>query len=139
VNQVKLACQRLADASGVPGVLAVSWEVFELIAAVASAAAGQSPDMYPAFTFASGAAVSGRNALAFAPSLPPVPGDTKHSLPEPAGGVQETADALAALASALSRRLRASAGLAAGAADRSACENAAGEADRITQLLARGD
>jgi hypothetical protein len=71
VNQVKLAYQRLADASGVPTVLAVSWEVFELIAAVASTAVGESPDMYPAFTFASGAAVSGRNAIAFAPPCHP--------------------------------------------------------------------
>ena len=75
LNRIKLARQHLADASGLPAVLAAGWEIFELIAAIASASAGESPDMYPAFTFASGAAVSGRNALAFASSLPPLPGE----------------------------------------------------------------
>ena len=49
------------------------------------------------------------------------------------------ADGLAGLASALSMRLRESAGLAADAADRSACENAAREAERITWFLAQGN
>ena len=85
MNQIKLARQHLADADGLPAVLAASWEIFELIAAIASASAVECPDMYPAFTFASGAAVSGRNALAFAPSLPPLagraPGKTRRSPP----------------------------------------------------------
>ena len=137
MNQIKLAHQHLADASGVPAVLAASWELFELIAAIASASAVECPDMYPAFTFASGAAVNGRNALAFAPSLPPLPRGAAHDPPKPAGEVYQTADALAGLASALSIRLRETAGLAAATADRSACENAASDADRITQLLAK--
>jgi len=137
VHQVDLNQQRLADAGTLPAVLAASWETFELIAAIAAASAEDSPDMYPAFTFARGAAVSGRNAITFAPSLPPVPGDSAHNPPELTGDAYETADALAGLASALSMRLRESAGLAAAAADCSACENAASEADRITQLLAK--
>ena len=136
MNQIKLAHQHLADASGVPAVLAASWELFELIAAIASASAVECPDMYPAFTFASGAAVNGRNALAFAPSLPPLSRGAAHDPPKPVGEVYQTADALAGLASALSIRLRETAGLAAATADRSACENAASDADRITQLLA---
>jgi hypothetical protein len=95
--------------------------------------------MYPAFTFASGAAVSGRNALAFAPSLPTLPEGARQDPPEPAADACQTADALAALACALSTRLRQAAGLAAGTADRSACQNAAAEADRITGLLAGED
>ena len=102
VNQIKLIHQRLADADGLPAVLAVSWDIFELVGTIASASAGESPDMYPAFTFARGAAVSGRNAIAFAPSLPPVSGGAGHELPKPAGDVDEIADALAGLASALS-------------------------------------
>ena len=92
--------------------------------------------MYPAFTFASGVAVNGRNALAFAPSLPPLPRGAAHDPPKPAGEVYQTADALAGLASALSIRLRETAELATATADRSACENAASDADRITQLPA---
>ena len=94
--------------------------------------------MYPAFTFAQGAAVSGRNAIAFAPSLP-ISGGAGHELPKPLGNADEIADDLAGLASALSMRLRESAELAADAADRSACENAASEAERITWLLAQGN
>jgi hypothetical protein len=136
VKQIKLAHQHLADASDVPAVLAASWELFELIAALASASAVECPDMYPAFTFASGAAVNGRNALAFAPSLPPLPRGAAQDPPKPAGEVYQTADALAGLASALSIRLRETAELPTATADRSACENAASDADRITQLLA---
>jgi len=123
VNEIRLIRRRLADAGDLPAVLAV----------------GESPDMYPAFTFAHGAAVSGRNAIAFAPSLPPVSGGAGHELPKPAGDVYEIADDLAGLASALSMRLRESAGLAADAADRSACENAASQAERITWLLVQGN
>ena len=139
MNKIKAIDRRLADADGLPAVLAVSWDIFELAGTIASATAGESPDMYPAFTFAHGAAVSGRNAIAFAPSLPPISGGAGHDLPEPLGNPGEIADDLAGLASALSTRLRESAGLAADAADRTACENAARQAQRITSLLAQGN
>jgi hypothetical protein len=139
VNQIKLTGRRLADADDLPAVLAVGWDIFELVGIIASATAGASPDMYPAFTFARGAAVSGRNAIAFAPSVPPISGGAWHELPEPLGDADKIADDLAGLASALSMRLRESAGLAADAADRSACENAARQAERITWLLAQGN
>ena len=70
MNQIGLIQQRLADAGSLPAVLAASWEIFELIAASASASPGESPEIYPAFTFARSSAVSGRNAVAFAPSMP---------------------------------------------------------------------
>jgi hypothetical protein len=139
VTQIKLIHQRLADAGALPAVLAASWDALELIAAIASASASESADMYPAFTLAQGAAVSGRNAIAFAPSLLSIPAQEACNPLEPAGQVDEIADALAGLASVLSGRLREAAGLATAAADRSACENAAREAERITRLLAEGD
>jgi hypothetical protein len=138
VNKIKAIDRRLADADGLSAVLAVSWDIFELVGTIASASADASPDMYPAFTFAHGAAVSGRNAIAFAPSLPPISGGAGHELPKPLGNPGEIADDLAGVASALSMRLQESAGLAADAADRVACENAARQAERITWLLARG-
>lgn len=138
MNEIKLIHRRLADADDLPAVLAVGWDIFELVGIVAAASAGESFDMYPAFTFAQGAAVSGRNAIALAPSLPPISGGAGHELPKPLGNADEIADDLAGLASALSMRLRESAELAADAADRSACENAASEAGRITWLLAQG-
>jgi hypothetical protein len=139
VNETELIRRRLADAGGLPAVLAAGWDIFGLIAAIASAIADESPDMYAAFTFARGAAVSGRNAIAFAPSAPSISGRAGDELPKPSGDAGEIADDLAGLASALSVRLRESAGLAADAADRSACENAASEAERITWLLGQGN
>ena len=137
VNETKLIRRRLAGADGLPAVLAAGWDIFELIATIASASADASPDMYAAFTFARGAAVSGRNAIAFAPSMPPISGGAGHELPKPAGDVYEIADDVAGLASDLSMRMRQEAKLAADAADRSACESAASEAERVAQLLAR--
>jgi hypothetical protein len=137
VNQIELARQRLLGAGGMPGLLSAAWEIFELVIAVAAASADQSADMYPAFTFARGSAVSGRNAIAFAPSMPAcyAPSGT----PEPGtGDVYQVADAVAGLASALSAWLRDAAGHAADAGDCAACELAAGHADQISELLARG-
>jgi hypothetical protein len=139
VNQIDLIQQRLVDAESLPAVLAAGWDIFELVGTIASASADQSPDLYPAFTFARGSAVTGRNAIAFAPSMPPASADSGYDPPKPTADAYEIADALAGLATALSVRLRESAGLAADAADRSACEDAASQAERITWLLAQGN
>jgi hypothetical protein len=138
VEQIKLIHQRLIDAGTLPAVLSAAWNAFELIRAAASAATGESPDLYAAFTFACGAAVSARNALASAPSMPLVPPAAAFAPPNPAPDVDEIADVLTALASALSIRLRESADLATDPADRTACQNAVREAGQITALLARG-
>jgi hypothetical protein len=139
VNQIKRIRQHLIDADGVSGVLFASWQVFELVRAVTGANAGQAADMYPAFTFARGAAVRGRNAIAFAPSLP-ADGAPWPDTPAPvAGDLYEVADAVAELASVLTGRLREAAGLAADPGDRAACENAASHAERISRLLVKGE
>jgi hypothetical protein len=136
VDQVELARQRILGAVGLPGVLSAGWEVFDLVIAIAPASADRSAEMYPAFTFARGSAVSGRNAIAFAPSMPsrsPAPPVG----PAPvADDVCEVADAVAGLALVLSERLREAAGHAAHAGDRAACEIAAGHADQVSRLLA---
>ena len=137
MKQIKLVEQQLREADGVADVLAVAWEIFDLVGALAAACAEQAADMYPAFMFARSAAINGRNAIAFAPSMP---ADCATSFGNPelsASDVDEVADDLAALASALSARLRAAARLAADDGDRIACENAARDADQIGELLAR--
>jgi hypothetical protein len=93
--------------------------------------------MYPAFTFARGAAVSGRNAIAFAPSMPADHAGPFENATPLKGDVYEVADTLADLASALSACLRKAAGIAGDASDRAACQDAARDADRITELLAK--
>lgn len=139
MDQIKVIRQHLTDANGVSGVLSAGWRAFEFVRAVTGASAGQAADMYPAFTFARGAAVSGRNAVACAPSLPtdcaPYPG-----IPGPAvTNVHEVADAVAELASVLSGRLREAARIAAEAGDRVACESAASDAEQISRLLTKGE
>lgn len=139
MDQIKVTQQHLIDADGVSGVLSAGWRAFELLRVVTGASDGQAADMYPAFTFARGAAVSGRNTIAFAPSLPPdcalYPGISVAV----ARDVYHLADALAELASVLSRRLREAAGFAAEAEDRIACESAASDAEQISRLLAKGE
>jgi hypothetical protein len=137
VQQIELMEQHLGEAVGVAGVLAAGWEIFELIGEVAAACAERSVDLYPAFMFARGAAVDGRNAIAFAPSVPAVGAALSGWAGLGTDDVSEVADALAGLASALSMRLRAMAPLAADDGDCVACENAARDADRISELLAR--
>jgi len=139
MNQIEVLRQRLLDADGVPGVLAAGWDAFEFVRSVAGASADQAADMYPAFTFARGAAVTGRNAIAFAPSMPAGQATVFERQAPLAGDVYEVAGALADLASALSTRLQEAAGLADDTGDRAACENAAQDADRINELLNKGE
>lgn len=138
MEQIELIEQHLREADGVADVLAVAWEVFDLVGALAAACTEQAADMYSAFMFARGAAVNGRNAIAFAPSMPAVRAASFGNPELSASDVDEVADILAALASALSGRLKAAARLAADDGDRIACENAARDADRIGELLAGG-
>jgi hypothetical protein len=91
VKEVDLAKQRLLGAGDVPGLLSAGWDAFEVVMAVAAANADKSAGMYPPFTFARASAVSGRNVIVFAPSMPacyaappatpaPVTGDCTRSL-----------------------------------------------------------
>ena len=128
--------QHLKEADSVADVLAAAWKIFEVIGGVAATCAEQAADLYPAFMFARSAAVDGRNAIAFAPSMPTA-GPALFGSPELwTSDVSEVADALAGLASALSTRLQAAARLAADEGDRISCENAVRDADRIGELLA---
>ena len=137
MKQIETIEQHLGEAVGVANVLAAGWEIFELISDLAAACAEQSVDLYPAFMFARGAAVDGRNSIAFAPSASAFCAASSDKPVSWTSDVSEVADALAGLASALSMRLQATARLAADDGDRVACENAARDADRISELLAR--
>jgi hypothetical protein len=136
VNRIERIEQQLASAHDIADVLAAGWESFEFVRVLASVCADQAADMYPAFMFAQGSAVSGRNAIAFAPSMPADRAVLLESPALSAGNVDEVADALAGLASALSARLREAAGRADDDGDRVACEQAARDAERISELLA---
>jgi len=139
VDQIEQVQQHLHAADGVPAVLSASWEAFELVQVVAAACADQAADMYPGFTFARGSAASGRNAIAFAPSMPAGYAEQLAVTAPVTGDVYEVADAIAGLASALGARLREAALLAADANDRTACEDAALDAEQISAMLAKDE
>jgi hypothetical protein len=139
VNQIELARQHLLGADSMPGLLAAGWEAFELVMAAAAATADRSAGLYPAFTLARGSAASGRNAIAFAPSMPGGYTAPHASLVTEASDVDEVADAVAGLASILSACLRKAAERAADAGDRAACEVASRHAEQIGRLLGRGE
>lgn len=139
MNQIESARQRLLGADRIPSLLAAGWDAFELVIAIAAVSADQSPDMFAAFTLARGAAVSGRNVIAFAPSMPGGYTTSPGNMAAGPGDVLDVADAVAELASTLSGCLRDAAGLAADAADRAACESAARHAEQISVLLAGGE
>ena len=83
VIQLKLTRQRLAGAGGLPAVLAAGWDVFELIGPSLRERQATSPDVSRVHV-RGGAAVSGRDAIAVAPSCP-CPGKastTRPSRPE---------------------------------------------------------
>jgi hypothetical protein len=137
VKQIEAATQRLLRADSIPNVLSACWDAFEVLRAGSAAIAGRSADLYPTFTFARGAAVSGRNAVAFAPSMPPDHAVLREAQVPDVSDVYGAAEAMAELASALSSRLRDAARLA-DAEDHAACVEAAGHAEQIRELLARG-
>lgn len=139
MNQIEQVQQHLHTADGVPAVLSASWEAFELVQAIAAVCADLAADIYPAFTFARGSAVSGRNAIAFAPSMPAGYAQSLAVTAPATGDVYEVADALAGLASVLVARLREAAALVADADDRTACEDAALDAEQISALLGKGE
>jgi hypothetical protein len=124
----------LRQANDLPDLLAASWQGFELSRVLAATAAGLSADLYPAFTFARGAAVSGRNELEAVPSLPLMAAGPPVRSPR-CDDAGQAADLLAQLAAALASCLRTAAGLASDAADRQACEHAARHAAEIHSLL----
>jgi hypothetical protein len=123
---------RLAEAAGVPALLAVAYDVFEHMLRALRGAENQAGTLLPAIVLAAAAAGDGRDAVARAPWLPLLP-----ELREPpisAGSAEQVADKTAALSRALWERLAA----ADAPADYwAACAGGAEAAQRICSLLGR--
>jgi hypothetical protein len=137
VSETSTIESRLQRAASLSETLAAGFDAFEAIRIAARTHQDQLPALFPAFMTAADAEVDGREALTAAPSLP-LDGGTIPAVPA-ASTPQDAADALAALAAILSRRLAAAARNAVMPGDQEACQDAAAAADRISQLLARVD
>jgi len=131
---------RLRDADSLPDTLPAAFDAFEAIRRLARGYEDTVPALFAAFMTTADAAVDGREAITIAPSLPPDRcGGAGVSMPQAVVPVEEIAGALAGLGELLTDRLWRAAELAATAADRAACAEAAQAAGHICQLMARGD
>lgn len=120
-------------------VLALAWDAFDLIRKACRRYEDYSRTEFAAYAMAAAAAVSGRNIVAGAPSIPP----RRHTNRAQDGSAEmmdagQVADALAALAAALSSRLTSATLKAARFDDQHAGEQAAAHAEHIRALLTPG-
>jgi hypothetical protein len=126
--------RQLSAARSTADVLAAAWDAFELIRVTARRCEPAAGDAFAAFAMTAATAVQARNQLVAAPSMPPGPGTTPHSLDSPAD-TESAADDLAAFAATLSDGLTRAARSAQDTQDRQACELAAAHATAIHALL----
>src|ERR1700735_4763657 len=109
---------RLGAAGNLADILAVGWDAFDLVQAVADSCVDRSPGMFGAFLFAAVWAAEGRDACGFAPSVPAGPGMPVEQAGAGAGDVGEVAGELGGLVAVLGSKLQAAIGLAGDAGDR---------------------
>ena len=130
---------RLEHAVGLTAVMDVAYDAFEELLAVIREHEDPANGLFAAFMFAAASAANGRDAILFAPSLPPSR-NANRSGPEgaePEGTVQAAADAAADLGHLLADRLLEAGQAAADPGDRAACLSAAECAAEIRGLLRR--
>jgi hypothetical protein len=139
MRETEHALARVEAATSLPGLLAEAFDAFELIRILARSSEDPVPGLLAAFMTAADAAVDGREAVTIAPSLPA--GRSRMAtttLSLDGADPSEVADALTSLGVALCERLAAAAADTKLRGDRAACLEAAGAAQRISQLMARG-
>jgi len=139
MRSLTTAADRFRDAHGLPATLDAACDAFEqILTVIAANEATTSTGLALTFLFAATQAANGRDAMLFAPSLPPMP---LHA-PAPAGehrqpGDQDIKTTIAGVAELLATGLGNTATTTADGADRAACHDAAACATRIHYLLTR--
>jgi hypothetical protein len=130
--------ERLQHATALPAVLDAAYGAFEQMLVAIRAHETPASGLFAAFVMSAASAADGRDAVAFAPSLPR-PGTQPPGGGEPA---EENAEAVAESVAALSRllavRLAQAGASAPDPGDRAACADAAWCAESIYGLLHRG-
>jgi hypothetical protein len=139
MRSLTTAADRFRAAHGLPATLDAACAAFEqILTVIAGYEQATSTGLAITFLFAATQAANGRDAMLFAPSLPPV----AIHVPAPAGeqrewNARDLKTPIAALADLLARGLGHTATTAASGADRAACHDAAACATRIYYLLTR--
>jgi hypothetical protein len=136
MNDIAAARRRVQQASGLGGVLDAAYDAFESMLSVIRDHEDSADGMFIPFVMAATCAANGRDAVLFAPSLPP------RRLHEPPaavgpheGSVEAVAGAVAALSLLLASQLAEVAGSAPAPDDRAACQDGARCAQQIHDLL----
>ena len=128
-------CDRLQAAHSLEGILDAVYTVFEEMLTVVRA--HQDPDdaMFVPFVMAATCAASGRDAILFAPSLPPHPRQAATVGEYRPGTAMTAARELGGLCQILETKLTEAASYASGQRDRSACLDAAAQARELRDYL----
>jgi hypothetical protein len=137
MSYIAAARRRVQQASGLGGVLDAAYDAFESMLSVIRDHEDSADGMFIPFVMAATCAANGRDAVLFAPSLPP------RRLHEPpaaeAGSHEGSAEAVAGAVAALSLLLASQLAEVAGSApeheDRAACQDGARCAQQIHDLL----
>jgi hypothetical protein len=139
--------ERVRHAAGLAATLDVAYEAFEDMLQLLRAHEDPASALFLPIMVAAATAADGRDAIMFAPSLPPgqssgasMTEDAAHagqSAQTAGDSAGSAADAVAGLARLLAARLAQSGQSAADPGDQSACSSAAGCAEEIYRLLRR--
>ncbi len=138
MNRIIRAHDNLREAGGLPAVLDAAYNAFEDMLPVIRAYDDPADGTFAAFVMSAASVADGRDAIAWAPSLPPrrlggppAPGEEPH----PGTSAAEAAGALAGLTRLLAARLAQAARSAPDDRDRAACADARRHARDIHALL----
>lgn len=138
MDQIESARIRVEQAIGLSAVIEAAYDAFEQMLAAITIQQDRGGGAFAAFVMSGTAVANGRDALAAAPSLPPV---SSGDLASPAESsrdlaMENAAAVLASLGQLLSRRLSDASGHSADVGDRLACAQAARHAAYVCSLLA---
>lgn len=137
MNHIVAVQERLRRATGLPEILDAAYGAFEDMLSVIRSWEDPADPLFVPFVMAAASAADGRDAIAFAPALPPYPlppaGNGQAS--DPGGSSEAAAGALAGLSELLAAQLENAAAAAATPADQVACRDGARCARDVYGLL----
>ena len=136
-GRLTAAAGRLRQATGLPAVMDAACDAFEEILAVIGDHEDTTSAVSIPLVLAATQAANGRDALLFAPSLPPRRlHQTQPEEQKPPPAAADITAAVAGLGMLLAARLMRTASIVVAGPDRAACQDAAGYARAICGLLA---